>query len=195
MSKINWRTKIALIIALIVGFSVGGFILGDQLGRQEGKRDAKIQEYAHHAAKEIESTCVDRGGEADIECIVDVVEANNNHERAEYDLVAQQNMARSALYMLFATLITTGVTALGVYYVRKTLIQANETNVAAAQAAVAANDTNQIMRNEQRPWIDIEISHAKIIENTTPQKTFSFVVEREMANKPGQCDCRSYILA
>lgn len=37
-----------------------------------------------------------------------------------------------------------------------TLRAANRTNVAAVQAAEAANRTNQIMRDEQRPWVTID---------------------------------------
>jgi hypothetical protein len=37
-----------------------------------------------------------------------------------------------------------------------TLIQANKTNLAAIKAATAASETNQILRDEQRPWVALE---------------------------------------
>jgi hypothetical protein len=37
-----------------------------------------------------------------------------------------------------------------------TLIQANKTNLAAIKAATTASETNQILRDEQRPWVALE---------------------------------------
>ena len=55
--------------------------------------------------------------------------------------------------MAFFTIAATGILIL-------TLRSANKTNIAAVKAAEAASEANQIMRNEQRPWLDITASLA-----------------------------------
>jgi len=143
MSKSDWRTAFIAGIVLIGSFAIGGFILGSQLGHQEGQRDAKTQEYARHAADEIENTCLGLGGDAEVKCIVDVIEATNSHERAEDDLIAQKNMGRWALYMLLATLVMAIITAFGVYYVWQTLLATQH----------MAKDTKEIGNSQLRPWM------------------------------------------
>lgn len=89
-------------------------------------------------------------------CVEHTGQATREAERAEQDLSAQREMAQWAEGMLWATLIVgvaaTGVSLLGVHYIKKTLIQADDTNA----AAEAANEANRIARAEQRPWLVIE---------------------------------------
>jgi hypothetical protein len=109
-------------LALLVAFSIGGYILGFSLGEQAGEQEANTNAYARHAQDEIDSACAGLNGVAQTECIVRVVEATNEHQRSEQDLNAQKEMARWALAMLIVTALMAFVTALGVYYIWRTLL-------------------------------------------------------------------------
>ncbi len=122
MHDFTWRHGIAAGLILIISFAIGGYILGFGLGEQAGEYQANSDTYAKHASDEINSTCARLNGAAQTKCIIDVIEATNQHERAESDLKAQRNMARWALLMLIATVLMTVVTAFGVYYVWRTLL-------------------------------------------------------------------------
>lgn len=113
---------------------MGGYILGFQLGEQSGEHDAHTQEYARHAAEEIEATCLGRGRAFEAECIARIIEAANEDKRAQSDLNAQRNMARWALLMLFATVAMAITTGWGVYYVWRTLGVTREVGQAQARA-------------------------------------------------------------
>jgi len=150
MSKGNRSIWLTSGLTLIAAFAIGGYILGHQLGEEAGKKDAHTQEYERHAADEIERTCLRLDSVAEAECIVRVINSAHEHKRAESDLIAQRNMARWAFWMLIATFAMAAITALGVYWIRDTLL-------ATKDAVGAASETNKIMLYEQRPWLVIDI--------------------------------------
>ena len=82
------------------------------------------------------------------ECISKAIETSGEYQRAGDDLNAQEDMAKWAMRLFWATVVTTGVAAFGIYYVRETL-------VAAVAAANATNDVNRISRSESRPWVTL----------------------------------------
>ena len=76
---------------------------------------------------------------------------------AREDLVAQQDMVFWAMLMFFATLATVAITAIGVWFVKRTLdatLKAVEDTGHATDAMIRAND---IAENAQRPWLDVDL--------------------------------------
>ncbi|WP_300584976.1 hypothetical protein [Marivita sp.] len=145
-------------LALLIAFSIGGYILGFGLGQQAGEQQANANTYARHAQDEINSACTGLDGVAQTECIIRVIEATNEHQRSEQDLNAQRNMARWALWMLVATMMMALITALGVYYVWRTLLATQK----------MAEDTRDIGEAQVRAYLsmnDGEVIIGEILED------------------------------
>lgn len=140
MLKRHWIAATTAGLALLIAFSVGGYILGWGLGVDAGEYQANTDTYTKHAADEIESACTSGDALADTECIVRVIEATNEHKRAERDLIAQRNMARWALLMLIATVAMAVITGGGVYYVWRTLKVTREIGEAQVRAYLSVKD-------------------------------------------------------
>ncbi|MEP3847709.1 MAG: hypothetical protein ABJM43_20375 [Paracoccaceae bacterium] len=158
MSDSNRGDHTGIIVAAFVTFLVISALVGYFQGFERGQADrAKLDAREHHenAAEYIETTCVGRDHTAFVECVNEAIKTSGEYQRAEHDLAAQQQMAQFANWLLAVTLITTGITGIGVYFVKRTLDQTCETNSAALAAATAANESNDIMRREQRPWVTL----------------------------------------
>ncbi len=97
-------TVIALLSLLIAMV----FHLGWRNGEAEGEYAANSDTYAKHAQEQIEGCFKLADDPAKSKCVREVVKAQNEHERAEADLVAQTEMGLWA----FGMLIVTGVMAL-----------------------------------------------------------------------------------
>lgn len=134
----------------------GAFDQGRKLGEQEGRQQANSAQYAQDAQGKIESRCLPLPDAAQAECIREVVETTNEHDRSERDLVAQTGMAVWAFGMFIVSGLAAIITGLGVWFVKRTLDQTAETNRAALDAALAAHESNEIMREERRPWLRLD---------------------------------------
>lgn len=146
MSGINKVTAVAAGLTLLIAFSLAGYILGFGLGEQSGEHQANADTYAKHAQNEIDGTCADLNGPAHTECIIRVVEATNEHERAESDLNAQRDMARWAFLMLIVTVAMAIITAFGVFYVWRTLLATQK----------MAEETTRIGEAQVRAYLTIK---------------------------------------
>ena len=155
MSVRNWLFAITLGLAAIGISGWAVFQTGYLLGIDAGEYQANSDTYAHHAEQEIRSTCAGLDGVAQTECISRVVESANQHERAEGDLVAQRNMARWALWMLIVTGLMAFVTAIGVYYVWRTLLATQD----------MAGDTREIGQTQIRAWLSFNIERIDFFQD------------------------------
>lgn len=81
-----------------------------------------------------------------VQCILKAQAPKYDATAEYYDLKAQQDMAKLALLMLI-------VTSFGVVVVAFTLAETRKANFAATSAVEAAHAANDILRDEQRPWI------------------------------------------
>lgn len=152
----GFKVVTALFVILILSLaSVGLFQAGRSKGQAEGEYSANSDTYARDAQENIEQRCILLDPLRMAECIREIVDNHNESETAQRDIVAQTDMALWALAMAVLTAVTAAVTGIGVWYVRKTLTQANDTNKAAVAASTAANDANIIARQEQRPWVTV----------------------------------------
>ncbi|MEP2892441.1 hypothetical protein [Tateyamaria sp.] len=149
----NQGTKIVgfiaatLIAALML---VGVYDSGRKHGEAIGEYEANSDTYARHTQDQITQclTLAEDGTKS--ECMVQVIEANNEHERAEKDLVAQTEMALWALGMLVVSFLMLFVTGLGAWWVRSTLI---ETKNAVKAANDAVEVTRDIGNRQIRPYV------------------------------------------
>ena len=129
------------------------FSLGRQNGEAIGEYVEKSNTYARQADEQIKECIAFTDDALKSVCIREVVDATNENERAESDLVAQTEMSLWALCMLIATIIMTLITAAGVWFVKGTLEQ-SMLATKAAQAAVAA--TQESSRDANRAYVDVD---------------------------------------
>lgn len=100
------------------------------------------QEHAVAAESRIARACVNLQSAALVECVAEQVEATREEQRAEYDLSAQNRMAEWAFWVMVMGAVTTGLTAVALYFVRETLTatrEAVEDTGNATKAMIAAN--------------------------------------------------------
>jgi hypothetical protein len=148
----NWSRFDQAVRALFAGAILFLIVIciyqtGVSTGQSEREQERNSAQYAGDAEQEIENRCLLLEPVAIAECIQEVIEATNEHDRAENDLIAQSQMARWALWMAVMSGAAVVVTALGVYWVGETL-------VATRKAVEAASATNEIMREDRRAWIN-----------------------------------------
>ena len=157
MPKSDWVKYLALgLAALFLTLFWSFYYVGSKIG----ERNYHSASYERHASDKIRSTCLSGEGGDVSECITKVIKATNEDQRAQDDLVAQTEMATWAFWMLIATIVVTGITGLGVFYIWLTLKATQEMSreaargtIAAVEAADASKDANSIIRQEQRPWV------------------------------------------
>lgn len=135
------------------------------LSALQTQKDLQAVYRAEHSQRKTEQAlkdvCVGLEGIDAANCLNDTIEAADKAhsiEREKDDLTAQEDMAQWAFYMMVASFMSVAVTFAGVVYVRKTLDQTAQTNIAAVNAANAATESNEIMRSDQRPWISFKIT-------------------------------------
>ena len=156
MFKGSWDGKYAPSLIILIGIAIFAAMASSAFYLKGGHR-ADERHYAEYKAREAtrdsyrECRRMPTIQEA-LECQDRASNTSREKQIAEHDLDAQWEMAEWAEYIFFATIFigsgTLIATALGVYWVKRTL-------TATADAVNAANETNRIMREEQRPWLDI----------------------------------------
>ena len=149
MSRGDRYGQLAPYIILLVGLVVVFFLSFEMASYRERSRyeQQRTNEYARDTQTNINRSCVGVDGAAQAECISKIIEATNEHQRAERDLTAQQEMARWSLYMLITSALTITITAIGVYYVRDTLLVTR----------TAMLDTRQIGEAQVRAYLGFEV--------------------------------------
>ena len=117
------------------------------------KQQANTASYAASAEKEIEQRCLNLEPPRMAECIRGIIEATNEHNRDEDDLVAQTDMAWWAFWMVIVSVGSAGVTVVGIYFVWRTL---NANTAAVVQASRANDIAEQTRLDVGRPFVFIE---------------------------------------
>ena len=131
MPKRHWSTVDAVIKSLFGAAAIicilwGVFDAGRSHGVTEGQKDAQTASYASQSEQDIEQRCLslDRVGEA--ECIANIIDATNEAKRAERDSKSQTDTALWAFWSLIVTLIVAIISAIGIWFVWRTLDQTNK---------------------------------------------------------------------
>ena len=162
MSRSDWIKSAAFVALLLVILGIGALYGKSKWEQYAADRYAATAEYEEDVKARV-SICREPDGFISfLSCAYEASNPNQGDYTSQKDLRAQQDMSIWALGMFVASVATLFVTAFGVFFVWLTLKKADETNQAAVSAANAATDANQIMRNEQRPWLDFEILEFKI---------------------------------
>lgn len=136
------------VVSFLFIFGLIGYFLGIDTNL-ELEHESRAQQERSHAAESIMSNCL--GSHIfEKKCIEDEIEAYRSAYDGSEDLRAQKEMANWAKWLLILTAFTSWVSLLAVVYVARTFGATNDT-------LDEARNANQIMRDEQRPWLHVEI--------------------------------------
>lgn len=146
---------IALILCCLI---VGG--LTYSAGIEGERRDQYPAAYSDTAKQSAQRTCVGTEPGAVFDCVYEKVEASQDQARAEQDLDAQQGMKFWAAIMAIFTLATVLITAVGVWFVKRTLdatLEAVEDTGRATDAMLAGNEIAQKSAEKQlRAYLSVK---------------------------------------
>lgn len=113
-------------------------------------------EYAGMVKQRISKDCVTADSRTNAsECIAGLIEATREDQRAEYDLTAQQDMAKWALLMFWVTAFTAVVGFFGVIFVKRTLDATLTAVEQSSEATSAMVRQNEFTEQANRPWLDL----------------------------------------
>lgn len=139
MSDRYWSGQLAAVILgliCLVIVALGAWTAG-YLSEQRQQTNRATRQFDGIVDEYIARACIGMDHPALIKCIADAKEISREDRRAEFDLRAQENMARWALWLLALSAITTVVTAVGIYYVRETLVASHRSTDIAQEIGVA----------------------------------------------------------
>jgi hypothetical protein len=146
MFKSNWRRFAPLWIAfsallLAVSFWLV-WIESASLAEQRIRGEQSTQSHIEYANDRIDKKCLTLNGEALRDCIQQEIESARDHDRANNDLNAQQQMALFTKVMGYTAVAGLVLGAVSIAVIFATLRE--------------MGNTNRIMREDQRPWLVIK---------------------------------------
>ena len=165
MPKSLWNGLVVFALIFIAGFSVIAF-LSFTLAYSKGYKSADQEHEAHNAQRDTAdikySECLRfaRTLKGALECVNDTEATSRESLRAEQDLTAQREMAQWAKGMLWATIfigIFIGLPTLAATFIGVRSVY-NQLRVATA--------SYNILKQEQKPWLVVEIDHKGTVELT-----------------------------
>lgn len=153
----DWRGNAAgltlcAIVALTAAYVAWGWGL---TSGQRAEADRTAYQRARYAEEYIDRACVGMDRAALIECIQDAINSSREDQRAEYDLNAQEEMARWAWWLLMTSVLTVFTAGIGIYYVQASLVE--------ARTATMVN--REIGEAQARAYLAIKQCGAWLIEN------------------------------
>lgn len=144
------------IVAVLAIYGI--YDTGRLMGIAESERGHGSAAQDLRSIERVEGYCARLSHVDRAECIRETLAADRAGKLSEQGLMVQVRMAAWTFWMVMVAALSLVVTALGLWFVRKTLLQTEKTNAAALGAARAAHKANEIMRSQSRPWIAINHS-------------------------------------
>ena len=157
---IDWALPlVGIVLALCLAA-----LLGILSGREGERRHQAPHRHAQSAKADAERACVRADPSAVFECVYDKVEASEETARTEQDLSAQQRAATAALASAVIAFITLLITAIGVWFVKRTLDATLEAVRDTSIATKAMERQNELAAKAQRPWLDFNVEILRAID-------------------------------
>lgn len=153
----------AVVIAVgVASYWLMFYDMGYQSGYGERKAQIEAQHYASDSAKKIERECGTKSGLAARECITKIVTSERESQRNESDLAAQWKAADWAMWAAIIAGAQLIATALGLYYVKRTLDATLEAVEDTGLATRAMERQNELAAIAQRPWVKLDARLTKL---------------------------------
>ncbi|MBB4633828.1 hypothetical protein [Sphingosinicella soli] len=164
MSGSNWRARVTTLetffcILAVAGTLVIVYTTGGADGVIAGRNEVTAREHYEREKQNALGACFGREGPAAIECATKAIETAQDKSETRQDLYAQQDMAEWARWMWIIRAFTAGITAVGVWFVRRTLeatLEAVEDTSAATLAMQKQNEISKDATNRQlRAYLEV----------------------------------------
>lgn len=168
---------VALFGAVVLAFAIGG-----TLGVNSGRDQVSAREHYENTKQDNLRACVGREGPAAVECVSEAIEAAQEQSDSRQDLYAQRDMSRWAFWLLILTGITVAITAVGVWFVKRTLEATLEAVEDTGKATKAMTRQNELMEAAQRPYVVVECGKSP---TTADERGHIMPVEYRYANFGG----------
>lgn len=123
------------------------------MGVDIGRNEVSAREHYEAIKENALAGCVDVEPTALRECVIEAAEAAQHQSESRQDLYAQQDMSRWAFWMMVIAGLTLLVTALGIAWIRDTLI---ETRRAVRSADDAVRVTREIGEAQVRAYVSVD---------------------------------------
>lgn len=152
---------IGLCFAIALSWGVGWL-----QGNETAERRDRPRAYADAAKLDAERTCIGTEPRAVFDCVSEKTERAYQTAHDEQDLTAQQRAASSALASAVLSLFSLLLSAVGVWYVKRTLYATLEAVKDTSEATRAMVRQNDLAENAQRPWIAIEVEVTQLVRTS-----------------------------
>jgi len=132
-----------LCLVAVLAFACIVYATGRTLGVEAGRNEVSAREHYEREKKSALSACTGAVGSAAIECATKAIESAQRQSETRQDLYAQQDAARWNWWSMLAAWVALAVTALGVFFVKRTLdatLQAVRDTSKATTAMVRQNE-------------------------------------------------------
>lgn len=166
-------TVITIVVVLVL---FGALVYETGVSHTERKLRAEhnTEHYADNVENNVQSGCLILSKPIEIaECAAKETKAAEDARRSEYDLSAQQDMGDWAFWLLWVSVTSVAMTAVGVVFVWRTLLYTRDALVEARSATVAANRTIDVTReigqSQTRAYITFSGVGYSIPEGVDPQ--------------------------
>lgn len=138
------------------------FMLGRDIGisntHYSGRAEHNSEQYAGHTKDRIERECV-TSHPADMQkCVQEIVEASRESQRGEYDLSAQESMAKWTQWMFMASIGGLAISGLALLALLRSL----------NQTQTAIKDNRELGERELRAYVVVDDIRAENVERPAP---------------------------
>lgn len=140
----------AILITMLV------FDTGYQSGKQKLESSKNITIKEKEAIELIETECSKKTTQEQANCITNILERKREYQISEQTLKLQFNAVKWSFWSLIVATISGAISMVGIYYVYQTLLSANKNNEATLKAVEIANESNEISKSQNRPWLTIK---------------------------------------
>lgn len=124
-------------------------------GLNNGRAQAESSLYARNASVDIEQRCSKLAPALMRKCVAEIISRQRENQRSESELAAQWESARWAKWAGAAALAQLLATIVGLYFIKGTLEATLKAVEDTTLATGAMQESNDIARIAQRPWIKI----------------------------------------
>lgn len=150
---VDWAFPVVgLLFAIFLAWAVGWLQASEAY-----KRELIPNVYTVAAKKDAEYTCIGDDAAAVFECVNQKVEVAHQTAHDEQDLTAQQRAASSALASAVTSFLALVLSAVGVWFVKRTLDATLIAVEDTGKATRAMEKQNDLAEASQRPWVSCEI--------------------------------------
>jgi len=164
-------------ILALLGVVVIGYATGQVFGVQAARDEVTSRQHYDQEKKDALAACLGRKKSATVECVTKAIENAQEKSETRQDLYAQQDAARWGFWSVILAATSTSFTALGVWYVKRTLDATLRAVEDTSDATVAMKDANAIAETMGKAQVRAHISVQNLTFSISPEGRWTAAYE------------------